>query len=86
MSESTCSEGDGPPIVNPPTTYNRSSCDMNEHEHSGTDMLGRAVHVFTAGSYISAWLKGFPSLPDNNKWFHYYYYLFFTLGSIDPEG
>jgi len=65
LSESTCSEAEGPPIVNPPMTFSRPSNVVKEHEHRGTDILGSAVHVFAAGSNISASDNGLPSLPVN---------------------
>ena len=54
LSESTCSDAEGPPTVKPPITCSRPLNVMNEHEQIGTDMFVRAVHVLTAGSNISA--------------------------------
>jgi len=70
LSESCCSEAEGPPTVRPPITYSRSSDAVNEQEASGTDILGRDVHVLDAGSYTSASLSGLPPVPVNGNSFH----------------
>ena len=67
LSESCCSEAEGPPIVRPPITYSLLSDVVNEHDASGSDILGRDVHVLAAGSYASASLSGLPLVPVNSN-------------------
>lgn len=52
--------------MRPPIRYSLSSATVKEHEATGTDILGRDVHVLATGSNISASVSGLPPVPVNS--------------------